>query len=181
MESLQSIELLYTADGYLYLPGDVARRFFPGDTLVIMPKGRELLLLPTRGPAAAGLLLKQHNSAGDRSVLAASHLPADVVHGRWPCFWDERSGALRVACYAQLAPRPPFANEPAIAAKAVVECEYGRWIVYLELAFSAPGSSDIRVERHCMGDYSTETRAASAARWIERSAELDRGIPHMSF
>jgi hypothetical protein len=181
MESQQSIEILYTADGYLHLPGDLARRFFPSDTLLIVPQGREVLLLPTRGPAAGGLLLKQRNSAGDRSVLVAAHLSPDVMHGRWPCFWDERVGGLRAACYAQLSPQPRPGFEPAIAAKAVIECEHGRWFVYLELAFSAPGSSDIRIERHCMGDYSTETRAAIAARWIERGAELDRGIPHLDF
>jgi hypothetical protein len=86
-----------TEQGYLQLPADLARRHFPSDLLVALARGRELWLLPTRGPGAGGLLLKQRNAAGDRSVLVAEHLPPGTAPGERPAFWDERSGALRVA------------------------------------------------------------------------------------
>ncbi|WP_337172093.1 hydrogenase maturation protease [Gemmatimonas aurantiaca] len=86
--------------GYLVLSAQTAQRYFPGDTLLAMPQGAELWLLPTRGPGGGGLLLKQRNPAGDRSVLVR-----EVLHDQWPCgelpaFWDADRGALRVALRA---------------------------------------------------------------------------------
>lgn len=86
-----------TAQGYLQLPADLARRHFPSDLLVALAHGPELWLLPTRGPGAGGLLLKQRNASGDRSVLVAELLPPGTAPGERPAFWDERNAALRVA------------------------------------------------------------------------------------
>ena len=86
-----------TAQGYLQLPAELARQHFPSDLLVALARGPELWLLPTRGPGAGGLLLKQRNAAGDRSVLVADLLPPGTPPGERPAFWDARSGALRVA------------------------------------------------------------------------------------
>ncbi len=165
------LEIDYTDRGYILLPAHLARQYFPNDVLVLMVKGDEVWMLPTRGPVAGGLLLKQRNPDGDRSLLAAPYLPAEAEAGRWPAFWDERAGALRAAFrIRQLEQRR---LEPAIAAKAVVEPEQGRWVVYLELGFSSPGSAEIRTERRRIADYPTQERARVAAGWIERTADRD--------
>jgi hypothetical protein len=94
MESL-TIEL--TAQGYLHLPAELAGRYFPQDVLVALARGHELWLLPTRGAAAGGLLLKQRNARGDRSVLIWELLPPGTLPGPRPACWDEGHGALKVA------------------------------------------------------------------------------------
>jgi hydrogenase maturation protease len=90
-----------TTTGYLVLEARVAQTFFPNDTLLVFPRSRELWLLPTRGAAGGGLLLKQRNPSGDRSVLVrevlGDTLGVDVPVGRLPAFWDAAQGALRVA------------------------------------------------------------------------------------
>lgn len=167
----EPLEIDYTERGYILLPAHVARQYFPNDVLVLMVKGDELWMLPTRGPVAGGLLLKQRNTAGDRSLLAAPYLPAETEAGRWLAFWDERAGALRAAFRMRRFEEKQL--EPAIAAKAVVELEQGRWVVYLELGFSSPGSDTIRTERRRIADYPTQERAQVAAGWIERTADRD--------
>lgn len=86
-----------TEHGYLQLPAELAQQYFPDDVLVVIPKLPELWLLPLRGAAAGGLLLKQRNLQGDRSVLISEQLPPDTSPGEYPAFWDETHGALRVA------------------------------------------------------------------------------------
>lgn len=163
----ERLELEYTEQGYIIFPETVARLYFPNDVMVLMIKGNEVWMLPTRGSVAGGLLLKQRNTAGDRSLLAVPYLPQGTPAGRWPAFWDERAGALRAAFIA------PARLEPAIAAKAVVQPEQGRWVVYLDLGFSEPGSGEIRRERRRIADYSSQERALVAAGWIERTADRD--------
>jgi hypothetical protein len=104
---MSTLEIELTAQGYLHLPAEVAASYFPQDVLVALPRGAELWLLPTRGAAAGGLLLKRRNARGDRSVLIWELLPPGTVPGPRPAFWDERGGALRVA----LAPAPPRSDE----------------------------------------------------------------------
>lgn len=96
-----------TAHGYLVLSADVARQHFPNDTLLAMPRGAELWLLPTRGPGGGGLLLKQRNPRGDRSVLLRETLNDRLVAGDCPAFWDEHAGALRVALSAAVPSTSP--------------------------------------------------------------------------
>ncbi len=86
-----------TAQGYLHLPAKVAATYFPHDLLVALVKEREVWLLPTRGPEAGGLLLKQRNRDGDRSVLLWEVLPEGTRPGPKPTFWDADQGALRMA------------------------------------------------------------------------------------
>lgn len=86
-----------TDTGYLVLRAEVAGRFFPNDTLLVFPRDRELLLLPTRGAAGGGLLLKQRNPVGDRAVLVREVLGDHAPTGLLPAVWDDRQGALRVA------------------------------------------------------------------------------------
>lgn len=91
------MEIELTDRGYLHLPADLARRHFPEDVLVALVRGAELWLLPLRGPAAGGLLVKQRNRQGDRSVLLWGVLPEDTPPGPRAAFWDAKAGALRVA------------------------------------------------------------------------------------
>ena len=86
-----------TEHGYLLFPAELARRYFPSDLAAPVPRGRELWLFPTRGAGGGGLILKQRNAAGERSVLIWEHLPAGMPAGPLPAFWDENSGALRIA------------------------------------------------------------------------------------
>ncbi len=91
------MEIELTEQGYLRLRVELAQRYFPDDVLVTIVKQPELWLLPLRGAAAGGLLLKQYNLQGDRSVLIWEQLPAFTLPGRYPAFWDEEHKALRVA------------------------------------------------------------------------------------
>ncbi|QJW94964.1 hydrogenase maturation protease [Frigoriglobus tundricola] len=85
-----------TAGGDLRMSAAVAERFFPNGVLVPLRRGPELWLLPTRGAAAGGLLLKQRNAAGDRSVLVRESLGEEFSPGPREAAWDESQGALRV-------------------------------------------------------------------------------------
>ena len=89
-------EVEITDDGYLRLTRAVACRFFPGDALVALRTDDSLLLLPTRGGAGGGLILKQRNPEGDRSVLVVEALGGDLPAGRHAARWDAGSAGLRV-------------------------------------------------------------------------------------
>lgn len=88
-----------TSTGYLHLPAALAERYFPHNTLVALPRCRELWLLPTAEPVAGSLFLKPRNVCGDRSVRIWDVVPAGTPPGPRPAFWDERDGALRVALW----------------------------------------------------------------------------------
>jgi len=92
---MYTIEL--SANGYLHIPAKLAQTHFPHDVLVALARDGELWLLPTRGAAAGGLLLKQRNLHGDRSVLIWELLPPATAPGPRPATWDAENGALRVA------------------------------------------------------------------------------------
>ncbi len=85
-----------TDTGYLHLPAELAEQYFPFDLLFAMVRGKELWLLPARGPGGGGLLLKRRNARGDRSVLIREIVP-DAPPASMTAFWDERQSALRVA------------------------------------------------------------------------------------
>lgn len=93
-----------TAQGYLHLDAALATTYFPTNLLVALVRPPELWLLPTRGPEAGGLLLKQRNARGDRSVVIWEVLPPQTKPGVRPAFWDEQRGALRA-----LLQEPPHA------------------------------------------------------------------------
>jgi hypothetical protein len=157
-------ELEYTGAGYLLIPRSVAARFFPSDSAVATRRGTEVWLLPTRGNAAGGLLLKQRNAAGDRAVLLAPFLPEDTLAGSWPAIWDDGEGALRIH-YRPL-------QSGAVAAASVVH-ENGRWVVYLEVGFWEVDdpAAPMKTQRQRINDYPNEESARVAARWIERAAD----------
>ena len=85
-----------TDQSYLHLSAEVRQRYFPSNNLVALVKGGELWLLPTRGAAAGGLLLKQRNRQGDCTVLIWEVLPPHAPAGNRPAVWDEQQGALRI-------------------------------------------------------------------------------------
>ncbi|MEM8961740.1 MAG: hydrogenase maturation protease [Acidobacteriota bacterium] len=97
MAEPMSLALELTDSGYLHFPVDVARRYFPEDSLAPVVRDQELWLYPTRGAAGGGLILKQRNRVGDRSVLIWEVLPDSVPPGRLPAFWDDRQKVLRLA------------------------------------------------------------------------------------
>jgi len=72
-------------------------------------------------------------------------------------------------------------TRPAVGVKAQVECENGRWVVYLDVSFwkeeAEPESfNPLEQVRKRISDYSTKQEAEVAAHWIERTA--DRNNPH---
>lgn len=95
--STDGVEVMFTSHGYLILSAETARTYFPADTLLVMRRDRELWLLPTRGAAAGGMILKQRNLDGERAVLVREVLEDAPVIGGRPAIWDARQGVLRVA------------------------------------------------------------------------------------
>ena len=104
------ITVAITPDGTLRLDRETACRFFPDDVLVALLRGATLLLLPTRGAAAGGLILNTRNRAGDRSVLLAEVFGFHIPAGSYEAVWDESLGGLRVPCDQPLASQtvPPL-------------------------------------------------------------------------
>lgn len=96
-ESPAVAEVLFTSHGYLVLSTETAQAYFPADTILAMRRGLELWLLPTRGAAGGGMVLKQRNPRGDRAVLVREVLEDAGIVGARPAFWDARQGVLRVA------------------------------------------------------------------------------------
>ena len=94
-----------TESGYLRLTRELSERWFPADTLLAMAREDELLLLPTRGAAAGGLVLKQRNAQGDRSLLLAEVFNFDLPVGRFSGQWDDAIGGLRVPLSAASGPQ----------------------------------------------------------------------------
>lgn len=90
------LRLELTSDGYLRIAAEDAEHFFPDDVLVALWRDESLLLIPTRGAAAGGLMLKQRNAAGDRSLLIAEVFGFRVTAGRYTAVWDESIGGLRL-------------------------------------------------------------------------------------
>lgn len=97
----------FTPDGYLRLDASLAASRFPSDAVVAVVRDDELWLIPLRGPRSGGLLLKQRNPAGDRSLLIR-----EVIEGRvgvTGAFWDDAQKSLRIPLHDGLrdAPEPP--------------------------------------------------------------------------
>lgn len=86
-----------TAGGNLRLPAALAERYFPAGVCVAVLEADDLVLLPLHGEANGGLVLKQRNAAGDRSLLVSEVLGFQPRAGRFSVRWQEERGALVVA------------------------------------------------------------------------------------
>lgn len=86
----------FTVDGYLRLDAELAAARFPSDAAVAAVRDGRFWLIPLRGPRSGGLLLKQRNPAGDRSVLVRETLGDRIPSGRHPAHWDDEQAALCV-------------------------------------------------------------------------------------
>lgn len=89
-------DLEITADGYLHVPAALAAERFPAGVLLARREDEVLVLVPLASAGHGGLVLKQRNSAGDRSVLLSEALGFAPVHGRFIGTWDADRGALTV-------------------------------------------------------------------------------------
>ena len=92
----ETLQLDLSEDGYLRITADDAEHFFPEDTLLALWRDEMLVLLPTRGAAAGGLMLKQRNLAGDRSLLISEVFEFRIPAGTFTARWDDSIGGLRV-------------------------------------------------------------------------------------
>jgi len=95
------LEVEITADGYLRLDAALAASRFPSDAVAAVAREGQLWLFPLRGPSSGGLLLKQRNPAGDRTVLVHPVLIQESLGVGFPvgvreAFWDDEQKALRI-------------------------------------------------------------------------------------
>ena len=93
---MQQFQFEITERGYLVLPHKIAAEFFPEDSCVALMREEELWILPIRSSASGGLMLKQRNLQGDRSILVWETLPDDYDSGEFPATWDAENGAMRI-------------------------------------------------------------------------------------
>ena len=85
-----------TDAGYLHIPAELAAKYFPGDVAVATMHDGELVLMPLVSASHGGLVLKQRNLAGDRTLLISEVLGFQPVRGTFEVAWDDARGALRV-------------------------------------------------------------------------------------
>lgn len=85
-----------TDAGYLHVPAALAAAHFPADVCVARVEAGDLLLMPLVGPSHGGLVLKQRNATGDRTVLVSEVFAFASVTGTFEVAWDDARGALRV-------------------------------------------------------------------------------------
>ena len=72
--------------GGLYLSRAVCEQFFAGlETVILLRRGRDLVVLPVRHAAAGGYLLKRRNAAGDRVVFAPDFFRAQGIADEANC------------------------------------------------------------------------------------------------
>ena len=96
-QAADEVNVEITADGYLRLDAALAASRFPSDAVAAVARDEDQLwLFPLRGPSSGGLLLKQRNPAGDRTVLVHEVLGAGYPVGVRAAFWDDEHKALRI-------------------------------------------------------------------------------------
>jgi hydrogenase maturation protease len=95
-KAADTAEVELTEDGHLRLGAELAAARFPSDAAVAALQDEALWLIPLRGPRSGGLLLKQRNPAGDRSVLVREVLGDKGEPGVRTAQWDAAQGALRI-------------------------------------------------------------------------------------
>ncbi|MGA5535546.1 hydrogenase maturation protease [Mycolicibacterium nivoides] len=95
-ESAGTLQVEFTADGYVRLAATLAASRFPSDAVAAVRRDSDLWLIPLLGPRSGGLLLKQRNPAGDRTALVREVLDDHIPVGVRGAFWDDDQGALRI-------------------------------------------------------------------------------------
>lgn len=86
-------------DSRIYLDADIYERYFRGvESVILLRRDNNLLILPVRHAAAGGYLLKIRNSAGDRVVNATDFLEYHGLKSETeissPVFWSRENAAL---------------------------------------------------------------------------------------
>lgn len=73
--------------------------------------------------------------------------------------------------------------DQALGVASRIELERGRWVVYLDVTmWDEGGQSDpLQVVRRRIADYSTQSQAKVAAKWMERVAERDLPRPPLGY
>ena len=85
--------------GGLYLSREICDRYFAGlETVILLRRERDLLVMSVRHAAAGGYLLKRRNGAGDRLVFAPDffreHGLGDEERREIPLGWEAGLAAL---------------------------------------------------------------------------------------
>jgi len=85
--------------GQLYLSAALCEQYLSGlDSVILLRRAGDLLILPVRHPAAGGYLLKRRNRAGDRVVSAPDFFREqgfdDEAEFCAPAVWSEDNGGL---------------------------------------------------------------------------------------
>lgn len=99
-EAASEATVEFTPDGYLRLDAALAASRFPSDAVAAVVRDDNLWLIPLRGPRSGGLLLKQRNPAGDRSLLIREVVADLPLTGVTSAFWDDAQKALRIPLVA---------------------------------------------------------------------------------
>jgi hypothetical protein len=163
-----SERVYFTADGKLVMPAALASEYFPASVFVGERNGEILWLYPLKSLVSGGLILKQRNPVGDRSVIIWEVVGRDVEEGWRPATWVAARGGLRVVL-----DRIIDETEEAIAAGASIELENGRFVVYLTvLDWDHDAKREVQ-HRKRISDYPTQREAELAARWFERGANKE--------
>lgn len=103
-ETAGEVTVEFTADGYLRMDAALAASRFPSDAVVAVVRDGDLWLIPLRGPRSGGLLLKQRNPAGDRSLLIREVIADRALTGVTGAFWDDAQRSLRIPLQPGLRP-----------------------------------------------------------------------------
>lgn len=90
---------IHVRRGGLYLSSTVCDRYFAGlESVILLRREHDLVVLPVRHAAAGGYLLKRRNGAGDRVVFAPDffreHGYCDDVDCELHVGWDAGQAAL---------------------------------------------------------------------------------------
>lgn len=85
--------------GGLYMSAEVCDRYFAGlETVILLRREGDLVVLPVRHAAAGGYLLKRRNGAGDRVVFAPDffreHGLGDEADAEFRVGWEAGQAAL---------------------------------------------------------------------------------------
>ncbi|MGE0219589.1 hydrogenase maturation protease [Mycolicibacterium sp.] len=100
-EGHREVTVEFTPDGYLRIGAELAAARFPSDAVAAVLRDDDFWLIPLQGPRSGGLLLKQRNPAGDRSVLVSEVLGSTSITGVHRAFWDDEQAAMRIPIRGQ--------------------------------------------------------------------------------